>query len=436
MTRTLAGAVVALLLLAAPWSTALAQEDEEYRFDGVADEDPQPDDPTDWMTSVNWSDGGADPLPPFGPEIPDFGTSAVVITDEFGVNAPMIGPGDVAEAFDVRIGRFAGTGLLTMTGGMLTTVDSCLQGPFTCNRRIRVGAAQVELPANRNPGTFNLMDGVVTTDTLWIGSGSTGMMNMSGGVVNTRSNLSFDWTFDAGSTLNMTGGVINVGTDFPHDVRMYRNSVLNLDGGEIFIAGDANFGLLGDINSQGGEEPGNVTVTITDGLLQANDSMLINGAASVMGGILRAGDFDESASTGAVEVGGSGLLQFNNASESVAAVEALISAGTVFTNDPSGLLVSVVDVDGTDFTQVAVASTGTPGDFNDDGLVNARDLLVWQQGIPDTFGASDLTDWEANYGTVSSHGSMTSLPEPTSAASILIGLAMLMGKNRKRQNNR
>ena len=164
--------------------------------------------------------------------------------------------------------------------------------------------------------------------------------------------------------------------------------------------------------------------------------MLINGAASVLGGILRADDFDESASTGLVEIGGSGLLQFNNASESIAAIEALISAGTFFTNDPGGLVVSVVDVDGTNFTQVAVASTGTPGDFNEDGAVNARDLLVWQQGVPGTFDASDLADWESHYGTVSAHGSLSPAPEPTSAALIAIGMAILTGKKRKRQNNR
>ena len=65
-------ACLVMIVLISPFS--LAQEDERYDFDGVADIDPQPADPTDWMTSENWSDSGADPFPPFGPAIPDFGT--------------------------------------------------------------------------------------------------------------------------------------------------------------------------------------------------------------------------------------------------------------------------------------------------------------------------------------------------------------------------
>ena len=435
MVRTSTQLALALIILVASSSATVAQEEEEYRFDGVADEDPQPADPTDWMTSENWSDGGADPFPPFGPEIPDFGTSAVINTNEFGVNAPVIGPGDTAEAFDVRIGRFSGAGLLTMTGGTLTTVDSCLAFPFSCNRRMRIGAAQVALPEDRNPGTFDLSDGVVTTDTLWIGSGSTGTMNMSGGTVNTRSNLSFDWTFDAGSTLNMTGGVINVGTVFDDDLRMYRNSVLNLDGGDILISGDANFGLEGDPMSQSGVQAGNVTVSITAGLLQADDSMMINGTASVTGGILRAESFNEVDSTGTVEIGGSGLLQLDNSLESESAVQALISGGTIFTNDPGGLQVSVVNVDGTDFTQVAVASAGIPGDFDGDGDADGIDFLVWQRGFPGTFGAAELAEWQGNYGAPSLSG-LLAVPEPASAAYLAIVAMMLTGRTRKCQRKK
>ena len=47
-----------LLFMSSLASQTLAQEDERYDFDGVADSDPQPLDPTDWMTSENWSDGG------------------------------------------------------------------------------------------------------------------------------------------------------------------------------------------------------------------------------------------------------------------------------------------------------------------------------------------------------------------------------------------
>lgn len=53
-----------------------------------------------------------------------------------------------------------------------------------------------------------------------------------------------------------------------------------------------------------------------------------------------------------------------------------------------------------------------PGDFNGDGDVDGDDFIMWQQReSPNPFSASDLADWEANYGTDIS---------PTSAAATTI----------------
>jgi len=414
MCRKLAcfASIVVLVGLLSP--LAIAQEDERYDFDGLADvpgdfnkdgtvdgndfliwqqggspaplsqsdladwEDNYgtfPADPTDWMTTGNWSDGGVDPFgEPFGPLLPDFGTRVELEASTYGVNAPVIGPGDTAEAFGIRIGRSDesnGEGLLTMTGGTLTLVNSCSASPFTCNRRLRVGAAQVEVDAERFPGTFNLSAGTVTTDTLWIGSGSRGTMNMSDGVVNTRGVFYMDWTWDGGtggpaegpSVLNMTGGTINVGTFTGSTFRMHRNSNLNLDGGDILINGAVQLGFdnILDPPTQGapagGSQVADVTVTITDGLLRANGLLQIGGSITVNGGILRAGSFEEVLSTAGstVDINGGGLLQFRQSNESVVAVEALITAGWFTTMDINGLEVTTVGVSGTDFTQVAVA---------------------------------------------------------------------------------
>lgn len=412
MTQTVLCAAGFVVLLAVLSPLAVAQHDEVYDFDGVADVDPQPADPTDWMTQENWSDGGADPFPPFGPAIPDFGTRVEIQNSTFGVNAPEIGPGDAAEAFGVRIGRSGGAGLLTMSGGTLTTADSCFAFPFTCNRRLRVGAADVGIAEERMPGTFNISAGVVTTDTLWVGSGSLGTMNMSGGEVNTRGDLSMDWTFDAGSILSLTGGTVNVGTN----LRMYRNSNLDLDGGTMSITGFAGLGYTdGNIT-----QTPNVTVSISSGLLEADSFLRVEGSVTVDGGILRADSFNEALSTGTVEINSSGLLQFNNAQESVAAVEALITGGVISTSGASPLVVEIVDIGGTDFTQVSAASAGLVGDFDDDGDVDGTDFLAWQQGFPGTFNGTDLVDWEGNYGASSPIFAVQAVPEPGT-----VGLATL-----------
>ena len=126
---------------------AIAQEDERYDFDGLSDDLPgdfdrdgdvdgndfliwqlggspvplsasdltdwatnfgtTPADPTDWMTSENWSDGGFDPDIAFGPLLPDFDTRVEIEESKYGVNAPVIGPGDTTEAFGVPIASTA-----------------------------------------------------------------------------------------------------------------------------------------------------------------------------------------------------------------------------------------------------------------------------------------------------------------------------------------
>ena len=442
MNRKLAQVVAVAVVMALSSRFAWAQEDETYDFDGVADMDPQPDDPTDWMTSVNWSDGGFDPNPLFGPPIPDFGTRVEIRTSTFGVDAPEIGPGDAAQAHEVRIGREEGPGLLTITGGTLETVNSCTASPFTCNRRLRVGASDSDIA--RHPGTFNLIDGQVTTDNLWIGSGSHGEMNMSGGVVTTRENLYFDWTFDAGSVLNMTGGTINVGGI----MRMYRTSELNLDGGQILVAGPAELGTQNNLPPCCLQTP-DITATITSGLLASNNFLQIGGSVIIDGGILRAASFNESVSAGTIEVNEGGILQFNNAQESIASVQNLISSGFITTSSPlgtAGFVVEIVDVSGTNFTQVSFATMpGVLGDFNDDGKVDAADYAVWRKNdtannpLPNdnalTTQAGRYDLWVDNFGNMPGSGSgltAGAVPEPTSVilALMLAGVAVLRRRAR------
>lgn len=421
----MSGPIFAVVLAALLSSFAVGQEDETYDFDGVADMDPQPADPTDWMTSENWSDGGFDPEEQFGPLLPDFGTRVEIQTSTFGVNAPEIGPGDVAEAFGVRIGRFGGAGLLTMTGGTLTTADSCFAFPFSCNRRIRVGAANVGDELNRNPGFFNLSGGDVVTDTLWIGSGSRGEMTMTGGTVTTRGDLSLDWSFDAGSLLTMSDGTINVGTN----LRMYRNSSIDLDGGVIQIDDAAGLGWTDENVTQTPD----VDVHVSGGMIVAGDFLRVDGSVVVDGGIVRADSFNEAISTGGIEVNASGLLQFNTTNESVAAVEALIAGGVITTSESVPLLVDVVDVEGVNFTQVSSPASGTPGDFDGDLDVDGADLVEWQRGFPAVFDDADLGGWQANLGATSAGAAVRGVPEPSSATMAAGVAAAWMASCRRRR---
>jgi hypothetical protein len=64
------------------------------------------------------------------------------------------------------------------------------------------------------------------------------------------------------------------------------------------------------------------------------------------------------------------------------------------------------------------------GDFDEDGDVDGRDFLEWQRGnSPNPLSASDLSDWQTNYG-FGTLAATTAVPEPSCLALLLLGLVL------------
>lgn len=103
-----------------------------------------------------------------------------------------------------------------------------------------------------------------------------------------------------------------------------------------------------------------------------------------------------------------------------------LTAATGGTENQFGNVLSLSDTDfyftWVDFTNPLTPTI--PGDFNDDGDVDGSDFLQWQRGeSPDPLSASDLADWQANYGaTTPLLAAAATVPEPTSG--ILFSLAL------------
>jgi hypothetical protein len=73
---------------------------------------------------------------------------------------------------------------------------------------------------------------------------------------------------------------------------------------------------------------------------------------------------------------------------------------------------------------------GTPGDFDGDGDVDGRDFLEWQRGdSPTPLSATDLADWQNNYGTSGLAG-FGAVPEPHSLAIGALGSLLVMAFKR------
>jgi hypothetical protein len=79
-----------------------------------------------------------------------------------------------------------------------------------------------------------------------------------------------------------------------------------------------------------------------------------------------------------------------------------------------------------------------PGDFNEDGFVDAADYTVWRNGLGSLYDESDYEDWKTNFGTGSGGSSGNSLssnsvPEATTFVSLLVGTSLGATRLRRRR---
>jgi hypothetical protein len=113
--------------------------------------------------------------------------------------------------------------------------------------------------------------------------------------------------------------------------------------------------------------------------------------------------------------------------------------GTGAENDPSGHIYGAAYDDAPDTAIEAGAGippAGVPGDYNNNGAVDAADYVLWRNGGPlenegDNPGVVDQADydfWRARFGAVSGSGSVlvaASVPEPASLCLLAAGAAGL-----------
>jgi hypothetical protein len=75
----------------------------------------------------------------------------------------------------------------------------------------------------------------------------------------------------------------------------------------------------------------------------------------------------------------------------------------------------------------AIAVPNLPGDFNNDGVVDAADYVVWRQGLDTTYTQDDYDVWRANFGqttaTASGANVNSAVPEPATVILLMFAAA-------------
>ena len=91
--------------------------------------------------------------------------------------------------------------------------------------------------------------------------------------------------------------------------------------------------------------------------------------------------------------------------------------------DTSGIHLNHLHLDIAPPAQVAGLSN-LAGDFDLNGIADARDFLLWQSGrTPKSLDSVELSNWEANYGTAAATNT-TAVPEPSALAIMLVALCL------------
>jgi hypothetical protein len=65
-----------------------------------------------------------------------------------------------------------------------------------------------------------------------------------------------------------------------------------------------------------------------------------------------------------------------------------------------------------------------PGDFNNDGIVDAGDYVVLRQGLGTIYSQTDYDAWLANFGQSAGNGASAAVPEPQTALLVLAAAAL------------
>jgi T5SS/PEP-CTERM-associated repeat protein len=399
-----------------------------------------------------------------------------------GTATPSNGTMNVMGGGTVTAGQFSIAGAVDSTGN--ATID----GPGTT---VTVQVVADTPPLNiavgqRGNGTLAMTNGAIATaPVVSIGQypGATGQATISSGAVlqatsyfgvGTAFNPFSDPPVDVGPVGGNGTLTVNTGSLAKAGVRLLtgNSGTVDLSGGGKMTVGDVGAGvpaagsvLVGSggtvsgtgtiigavVNSGGSVSPG-----FSSGLFNVNGSFSqgASGALQIeLGGTTRSTGYDALLATGPATLGGTLQVSLINSfspalNDTFDILDASGITGTFATlilpSLGGSLTWNTSQLYTTGVLSIA-AGVAVPGDYNNNGAVDAADYVLWRKGgplanevdNPGTVNAADHTAWRARFGNSGSgtapgatDSGGAAVPEPATVAVILIGVAIVMVRPR------
>jgi autotransporter-associated beta strand protein len=311
-------------------------------------------------------------------------------------NLVLNGPGPSSDGALLNL-----AGANTLSGGIILDSDTTIgaaAGSIVLNGLVSDSGAGHNLTIAGN-GVIGLSraDGNTYRGLTTINGGALTISNTSGSATGTGSVV-----INSGGTLGGSGSISGIVTVNSGGHVAPGNSVESLDVGSLVL----NIGSILDFDLGAPGSPGInsdlINVTSPNGLTLNGGSVALTNAGGLVAGTYRLIDY-------------AGML---------GGLVAKLGTPT----GPAGFSYALVNNVSNSSVDLTVTATALAGDYNNNGVVDAADYVVWRKGLGTTYTQNDYDVWRAHFGQTAGSGSgavaNAAVPEPATLLQIFLAAAV------------